>query len=586
MGGTRGSQWQALRSRYIASLRDRIEQLASAWHAFGNDKQSEYGVPVLQAISHRLAGSGEAYGFAEITRHARCFEQALQDPTVNLVQLGEYYQQLMCSLQASHDQAELRPVSVPLRIEEASDPAQPTVVLAEDDLDFGGDLERVLRQQGFRVIWIERIADLPAVVAHNRPVAAIIDMIFPEGRLAGAESILSLRQYSGAPLPVIFISASSDFDVRLASVRAGGSHFFTKPIKNEHLIRTLRSLVGIEVAEPYRVLLVDDDHALLDLYRDVLQESGFQVFCADNAIDGMNSMHQHDPELVLLDLNMPGCTGLELGQIIRQHEQFASTPILFMSAETKSDVQMACVRLAGDEFISKPIEPWRLLMAVESRVKRSRLLRMQSLRMHGGSSLEADYDLLTALPSSRQLRQDIERRLASIETHNGSFALLKVDLDDFHTINDVYGHGVGDRLLQRLAWVISHELTHVDLLCRESGDEFWIVIAHADAPTRLNVVVEAILAAVRQPFAIDDKVLSITASIGSPSPLRTPVPPIRCCNVWTQRFFMPSANQVAVTVISLPACKKSWCVTIPPNRNSGPPLRDASSWCFINPSSP
>lgn len=514
MGGTRSSQWQALRSRYVASLEDRLKQLATAWHAYGNDPAAEVDKPVLLAVSHRLAGSGEAYGFSEITLHARCFEQALLDSTVNAEKLCEYYQNLIACLQTSRTQAELRPVSAPIRVEEVADPRHPTVVLAEDDPDFGGDMERVLRQQGFRVVWIERIAELPAAVARYKPLAAIIDMIFPEGRLAGAESILTLRQRSGPPLPVIFISGSSDFDIRLASVRAGGSHFFTKPVKNEQLVRTLRSLLGIEVSEPYRILMVDDDQTLLDLYRDVLQDSGFQVFCADNAVAGLECMHSHDPELVLLDINMPGCSGLELGQIIRQHEQFSSTPILFMSAETNSDVQMACVRLAGDEFITKPIEPWRLLMAVESRVKRSRVLRMQSQRMQGASHLEADHDLLTALPALRQLRHDVERRLAALGEGNGAFALLKVDLDDFHTINDVYGHTVGDHLLQRLAWVVSHQLSHDDLLCRDSGDEFWIVLAHAQDPAHIAHVVEAILTAIRQPFTFDDKVLSITASIG------------------------------------------------------------------------
>ena len=81
----------------------------------------------------------------------------------------------------------------------------------------------------------------------------------------------------GPPLPVIFISARAViFDVRLASVRAGEQPFFTKPVRNDQLVKTLRALVGIETSEPYRVLLVDDDVHLLDLYREVLQKRVFR----------------------------------------------------------------------------------------------------------------------------------------------------------------------------------------------------------------------------------------------------------------------------------------------------------------------
>ena len=141
----------------------------------------------------------------------------------------------------------------------------------------------------------------------------------------------------------------------------------------------------------------------------------------------MALLQAHDPELILLDLNMPGCSGLELGQIIRQHEEYASTPILFMSADSNSDVQMACVRLAGDEFITKPIEPWRLLMAVESRVKRSRMLR-QHAPYPGRYAACGGLRLLTALPVLRRLHQQLEHRLDLLKSGGAGFALMKLDL--------------------------------------------------------------------------------------------------------------------------------------------------------------
>ena len=86
-------------------------------------------------------------------------------------------------------------------------------------------------------------------------------------------------------------------------------------------------------------------------YRETLGNAGYRVFCATNAREGLELLVSEDPEMILLDIHLPDCNGSELGKVIRQHERFVYTPLLFMSSDTRADVQMAAVRLAGDEFI-------------------------------------------------------------------------------------------------------------------------------------------------------------------------------------------------------------------------------------------
>lgn len=516
MSNNRSSQWQVLRSKYIEGLTPRASQLKESWQRCLSDR-SRTALEDLAAMAHRLVGSGEAYGFPEISAAARALDveikQQLALPKSDPLPLRWLVEALYeCLLKCGSSQ-EHRPVKKHDATTQTSAEDLPCVILAEDDPDFGQELVRLLSGNGFRVQWIDKIQALADAVAKYHPVAAIIDMIFPESRFAGADVILQLRNQPGPPLPVIFMSACDDFDIRLASVRAGGSHFFSKPIKNDQLLQTLRALVGIEEPEPYRVLLIDDDHTLLELYREVLTEAGFLVYCADHATQAIDILLEKDPELVLLDLNMPDCNGLELGQIIRQHQNFASTPILFMSTETNPDVQLACARLAGDEFITKPIEPWRLLMAVESRVKRSRLLRREYQRHSGPMPMQVEHDILTALPNLFQLKAELERRLP-MHSESTPLALMKLDLDDFHQINDLYGHLTGDRLIQRLAWSISHQISGSDLLFRDSGDEFWVLLPGFKAPHVVSQTAEAILNAVRQTCQIDGKSLTMSGSIG------------------------------------------------------------------------
>lgn len=295
---------------------------------------------------------------------------------------------------------------------------------------------------------------------------------------------------------------------------ARGAHFFAKPLDKSALVRSLQELVGLKNNDPYRILIIDDDENLLQLYSETLESSGYKVFTALSARAGLDLLTSEDPEMILLDVHLPDCSGLELGSIIRQHERFLHTPIMFMSSDTRADVQMAAVRLAGDEFISKPIEPWRLLMTVEPRVKRSRMIRNPMASRHIGMINKGDaYDPLTALPNLRYLRKVVDENLAS-GNEKIQLCLLKIDIDDFHHVNDAYGHYQADRLLQQIAWEISHCLHFEDVLSRESGDEFYVLLVSPVSVSNQKIIIDSIsLAISRVKISYNDN-LHLTVSIG------------------------------------------------------------------------
>ncbi|HOY23712.1 MAG TPA: EAL domain-containing protein, partial [Cellvibrio sp.] len=357
---------------------------------------------------------------------------------------------------------------------------------------------------------INRLGD---VIAATNPLAVVCDLIFPEGNLAGVEYFKSITENRLPPLPAIFISSNQDFDARLACARAGGSHFFSKPLDKVSLVRSLRELVGLKNNDPYRILLVDDDENLLQLYGETLELAGYKVFRAPSAREGLDFLINEDPEMILLDIHLEDCNGLELGKVIRQHERFAYTPLMFMSSDTRTDVQLAAVRLAGDDFISKPIEPWRLLMTVEPRVKRSRLMRNPSLS-HGGMANKGDvYDPLTALPNLRYLRSIVDEKLAP-EHEKVQLCLVKIDIDDFHHVNDVYGHYQADRMLQQIAWEISHCLHFEDILSRESGDEFYVLLVSPVSVINQKTIIKNIANAIAKIKVSYNDNLRLSISVG------------------------------------------------------------------------
>ena len=90
------------------------------------------------------------------------------------------------------------------------------------------------------------------------------------------------------------------------------------------------------------------------------------------AMDVLPSMIQFNPDLVLMDLNMPGANGIELTALIREQDEFMHTPIVFLSGESSDDLQFDAIESGGDDFLSKPIRPRHLISAVQTRVRRSR----------------------------------------------------------------------------------------------------------------------------------------------------------------------------------------------------------------------
>lgn len=489
-----------LRTQYITRVGLYEQRLEALWSVAADDQSK---LSDIQSMAHRLAGSGKAYGFRELSQVARALEQAL-----------EQTEHLSRQERAS---AASEPVSALLRALRQISKAEPNevghnyaqdaavtksqsvgdvrVLIVDDDKDFALKLSETLDSYGYISHVEQDIAQLEKAIAHYDPLAVIVDMDFFGDRFAGARQVTYWQHNDGAPLPVIFISEHDSFDLRLASVRAGGNHFLHKPLDIPRLIALLRAELNMAPVEPYRIMIVDDDQDLLSLYDNILGDAGYSVRTADNAQNALNLLDQFQPELVLIDVRMPVCNGMELGRIIRQHEEFSTIPLLFMSAVTDMDVQLACARLANDEFINKPVEPWRLLMMVKSRVVKGRHLQSmdRALLAHGE---DAAQDALTSLPKLVEIRRALNGLLQ--QPFEGVLAVIKMDLREFHTINNLRGYYFGDEVLQDVAWRLGQHLDEASMLSREGGDEFLILSKGHSSRKALDEYVRELVQAVNR----------------------------------------------------------------------------------------
>ncbi|MDP3515532.1 MAG: EAL domain-containing protein [Pseudohongiella sp.] len=514
-----------LRERYQHNLTEHLEQLESLWASF----QEIAGIEMLiemSSLAHRLAGSGKAYGFDKLSKVARSLELVCESakplpPSQMSAAIIDAVNSLLTCLRENalfaggqeHNNTD-SPDNIRSDLRSSGQGAEDSSILVvDDDTDFCDKLCNLLRSHGYQVLSLNNIGDFERTISSYSPDAVIVDMDFFGERFAGAKTVLEWRQRNGEPIPVIFISGFESFELRLAAVRAGGNYFLNKPLDHSKLLMLLSTELNLRPVDPYRVLIVDDDEDLLQLYESTLSQSGYAVHTASAARNALVLLEQESPDLLLIDVNMPDCNGIELGRLIRQHERYSHVSLLFMSAAADTDIRLACARLANDEFINKPIEPWRLLMVVKSRSARNRHLKSNSAYPHT-AQIEQLQDPLTALPALKTFRQIIQTQLNTLNPDE-AFALLKLDIRDFHTVNDLYGHFTGDQVLQRLAWELSQCLSADDILCRESGDEFLVLTRPAATTASVGQLVESILAAIGKPIQFDDKrIVALSADIG------------------------------------------------------------------------
>jgi PAS domain S-box-containing protein len=197
-------------------------------------------------------------------------------------------------------------------------------------------------------------------------------MHFPEGDAAAIELLAELKSRCLHCPPVIFTSERDDIETRLLAYRAGACRYLPLPLDEDRLLRMLEGLVWQAPDEPYRVLMVDDNPLLLETHALHLRAAGMEVRGETDPLRVQEVLRGFRPDVLLLDLYMPQCSGLELAAIIREQEEYRQLPILFLSAEGDVAKQLLALNLGGDDYLVKPVEPRHLVAATTARARRAR----------------------------------------------------------------------------------------------------------------------------------------------------------------------------------------------------------------------
>ncbi|MDO9104935.1 MAG: diguanylate cyclase [Methylovulum sp.] len=471
-----------LRGIFIEQLPGRMTEARRLFDILQTDPSAAEAAGSLHRYLHNTKGTGASFGFLELSvlsgKGEDLAKTILESPgsltSESWQQLGECLTDMERVLEQAALQGDNPPAHTEQNLIFEIPPPNHTpdessnerlIYICDDEILTAEQLGAQLQCFGYQTMLFNNTADLRAAVLAKQPAAVIMDIVFPEGKSEGTNVLANLRRIHGIQFPAIFVSARRDFDARLRAIQAGGEAYFPKPVSALELVASLDFLTRHSEPESFRVLVVDDEPEIAQYHALILENAGMVTRTTHVLETVLDVVGEFKPDLVLMDMYMPRCSGHDIAKLIRQVPDYIGLPIVFLSSETDPQKQFSAMRVGVEGFLTKPIEPGYLVTSVALRAERMRVLRSLMMR-----------DSLTGLFNHTAITQFLDSAIVRARRQDHAVCFAMIDVDRFKSVNDNYGHPVGDQVLLALARVLQQRLRDTDLVGRYGGEEFAVIM--------------------------------------------------------------------------------------------------------------
>ncbi len=308
------------------------------------------------------------------------------------------------------------------------------------------------------------------------------------------EPILHLLKSNRSTAPALFVIADhSSIDVRLNALRAGAAQLFTRPVDTAQLLAGLQNQLSPRLKPRHRVLIVEDDEAQANFAAKLMQKGGLEALAITDPLSVLDAVVRFEPDLILMDLYMPGADGVELTRVIRDRWESSAIPVVFLSGEGDPEKKLLALLAGADDFLTKPVRPQQLLATVNTRIERARQIADVALKQGDES----------ARPCRRRTLLDrLDRALAEMGAQAGFHALLAIQL------TDPASSDAEQRIpLDALAAITLPRLREEDLLASLDRNRL-ALLYRRDNEEELEQLAEQLYALLSQAIA-DDKALRV-----------------------------------------------------------------------------
>ena len=262
-----------------------------------------------------------------------------------------------------------------------------------------------------------------------------------------------------------------------------------------------------------KVLVVDDIQDNVTLLSFELEDDGFEVLTAFNGQECLEKARKEHPDVILLDIRMPGMSGIETLEVLKEDKDTADIPVIMVSANNSDDNIIKALDIGAHDFVSKPIDYMVLAARMRSALRLSHALK-ELAKANTELVTLATTDPLTGCYNRRHFFDLARKEASKVSRHNHSLTVLMMDIDYFKSINDNYGHSIGDEALIKFADCCKSVCRDSDILGRIGGEEFALCCPDTDIRGASMLAERIRIRCERLLIQANAKTFGITISIG------------------------------------------------------------------------
>ncbi len=414
------------------------------------------------------------------------------------------------------------------------------VLVVDDILSNVKLLEAKLTAEYFEVVTAFSGQEALERIEEHEPDIVLLDVMMP-----GMDGFEVCRRIKHNPrtahVPVVMVTALDQPSDRVMGLEAGADDFLTKPVDDAALFARVRSLVRLKkmmdelrmreatgqnmgLVDPAdsliednlsgRILVIEDRPESVAWFRSALSPA-HEISAVDAFEEAVVRVRGGDYDLIVVSLGLRGFDGLRLCSQLRSLPEGRNVPILVVVSDGERRKLNQALEMGVNDYLTRPVDKNELVARVRTQLRKKRYA--DRLRHNVQLSLEmAITDQLTGLHNRRYMSRHLDTLIASARKSGKPVAFVIMDIDFFKSVNDTYGHDIGDEVLREFASRISANVRGIDLACRYGGEEFVVVMPDTDVPFACAVAERLRKSVESNAFAIsrDPGTLNITVSIG------------------------------------------------------------------------
>ncbi len=263
------------------------------------------------------------------------------------------------------------------------------------------------------------------------------------------------------------------------------------------------------------VLVAEDSLVVRAVLRQHLERQGYEVVEAQDGTAALAACRERVPDVILLDIEMPGLNGFDVLRALKSDPQLEDLPVVFLTGRTRTEDLVEGLRLGAHDYLKKPFEAPELIARVSAAVRVKTLqdeLRARNDELDRFSRTDA----LTGLFNRRHLDERIEEWKRSSHVGGQRFGAVMFDLDHFKLVNDTVGHAGGDAVLREFASRLLNQVPVTAVTCRWGGEEFLVVLPSTDEDEVVELARRVIAAVAGTTFSLEGDIeLELTVSAGA-----------------------------------------------------------------------